>query len=178
MAVMNIMLKNGKTLSAEGAVGQVIRWRTSLSEGATIQLPTKNGTVRVDGRAVGAICCLVGDLSEGDAAAAMMAEPYTHYRSIEGTYQYSEVCHQFEKAEHRLGFTYWRPTSLPEGTYRRIGKDSLLSPEAERKTKEEMEMERLMRPQIYVRIEEEQERMGWKHILGWVIRKLRGVHSV
>lgn len=173
MASLTVLLKNGKSVSAKGAPAQVIGWRTSLSNGETIQLPTDNGTFRVDGRAVGGMACMIEVMEEGDASAAMMAEPYTHYRCGRDIFQYSDMSKQFEKVESRVGMIYWKPTALPEGIYHRIGKDSIITTEWIRKTKEETELD-LMRPSIYVRIEEEQEKMGWKHVFGWIIRKLRG----
>ncbi|MBA4293763.1 hypothetical protein C0431_12445 [bacterium] len=126
MARIDVLLKNGKRLSAEGCVGQVVQWRSLLGAGETVQIPTWNGTMRVDGRAVKGIACETGDLDTGEASAAMMAEPYTHYKNEGKTYQYSEMSKQFEVASKRLGVIVWDISALPEGTYERIGKDSLI----------------------------------------------------
>lgn len=126
MARIDVLLKNGKRLSAEGGVAQVIQWRTRLGQGDTVLLPTWNGSLRVDGRAVSGVSCKIGILSCGDASAAMMAEPYTHYKNDKGVFQYSEVSRQFEKASRGRGVILWEQTSLPEGDYERLGRDSLI----------------------------------------------------
>lgn len=126
MARIDVLLKNGKRLYADGGVAQVIQWRSRLVQGETIQLPTWNGTMRVDGRTVRGVSCEIGSLTEGEASAAMMAEPYTHYRTGEQVYQYSEMSKRFEKASRHGGVIIWEETPLAEGVYDRIGRDSVL----------------------------------------------------
>ena len=126
MAHIEVLLKNGKSLRAEGSVAQVVLWRKQLSEGETLQLPTWNGRMRVDGRAVRGMSCETGALGCEEAAAAMMAEPYTHYRCEGKTYQYSEMSRQFEMAERRMGVVLWDVAPLRQGAYERIGRDSVI----------------------------------------------------
>lgn len=126
MARIDVLLKNGKRLYADGGVAQVIQWRNRLGQGETIQLPTWNGTMRIDGRAVRGVSCDIGELTEGEASAAMMAEPYTHYRSGVVTYQYSEMSKQFERANRMSGVITWEETPLPTGRYERVGRDSII----------------------------------------------------
>lgn len=126
MARIDVLLKNGKRLSAEGGVAQVIQWRKRLGLGESVLLPTWNGTSRVEGRSVSGVSCEIGMLTCGDASAAMMAEPYTHYRNGKGVFQYSEISRQFEKANRNRGVITWEQTPLPEGYYERLGQDSLI----------------------------------------------------
>lgn len=126
MARIDVLLKNGKRLYAEGGVAQVIQWRNRIGQGETIQLPTWNGTMRVDGRTVRGVSCEIGNLTQGEASAAMMAEPYTHYRTGDRVYQYSEMSKRFEKANRNSGVIIWDETPLTEGAYERVGRDSVL----------------------------------------------------
>lgn len=126
MAHIEVLLKNGKRVEGNGSVAQVIQWRGQIGRGETISLPTRNGTYRIDGRAVRGCSCEIGELSLGDASAAMMAEPYTHYKTSDGVYQYSDMSRQFEKAERRLGVVLWEVAALPDKRYERVGRDSLL----------------------------------------------------
>lgn len=126
---LDVSLKNGKRIRSAGCpLLQLILWRNRLIERKTIQLPTDNGTFKVDGRAVRSVLIeRGGPLSTDEAAACMFAEPYVHYRTTDGDiYQYSLVSDEYEVATRRIGTLLWTPVALPEDSWTRIGKDTLL----------------------------------------------------
>lgn len=129
MARLIVTLKNGKQVHSKGCPDmQAFLWRTRLLSGETILLPTDNGTLRTDGRAVSS-ATVDSDtpLSTEQASACMLVEPHVHYRSTSGdTFQFSRVTHDFERAERRPdGAVYWRVDALPETTWVRAGHDTL-----------------------------------------------------
>lgn len=125
---LNVSLKNGKRLvSSLCPLLQVILWRNKLLDGKTVHLLTDGGTFKVDGRAVLSATIDRGAvLSTDEAAACMLAEPFVHYKTEQGVFQYSLVSEEYEVATSHTGPLRWTPAALPEGSWRRLGKDTLL----------------------------------------------------
>lgn len=126
---LTVSLKNGKRIvSSDCPLLQVILWRNKLLDQKTVQVLTDNGQCKIDGRSIrSATIERGGPLSTDEAAACMFAEPYVHYRTGDGrTYQYSLVTDEYEMATRRTGSLHWAPVALPDDTWTRIGRDTLL----------------------------------------------------
>ena len=124
-------LKNGKqVVSDECPYVQAVMWRTRILKGEILNLPTKNGLIRVDGRSVS--FAAIDEyilLTTTEAALCMMMEPHVHYKNEKGeTFQFSETTGDFEKAEARgQDSVSWKISALPNSTWSRIGKDSIVN---------------------------------------------------
>lgn len=130
MPKLVVSLKNGKQLESKDCpFVQAVMWRTKLQNGETIMLPTKNGLMRVDGKSVAFPSIeeyILLDTSQ--AASCMMLEPYMHFKNELGeTYQYSSLSGDFEKAESRGRQVIWEVDALPESTWMRVGRDTIIN---------------------------------------------------
>lgn len=129
MVQLVITLKNGKCVTSEVCpLIQAILWRSKLSDRQTVQVPTKNGTYRIDGKTVLSATVDPGhSLTTSEAAACMLVEPFAHYRNEHGdTYQFSRISGEYERAAKRMHAIHWIPAALPESTWVRTGIDTLL----------------------------------------------------
>lgn len=130
MPKLVVSLKNGKQLESKDCpFVQAVMWRTKLQNGETIMLPTKNGLIRVDGKSVAFPSIeeyILLDTSQ--AALCMMLEPYMHFKNELGeTYQFSSLSGDFEKAESRGRQVFWKVDALPESTWMRVGRDTIIN---------------------------------------------------
>lgn len=127
MKTLQVLMKNRKQIESKPApYVQLIEWRQQLCHHETIQLPTRNGLIRVDGRTVLTSMIDQDLFSTEEAASGMRFEPYTHYECNGNVYQYSLLSRSYERASTRGHIVLWVEDCLPEGEWKRRGKDSLL----------------------------------------------------
>lgn len=128
MVRLVLLLKNGKVVkSSKVPLMQAIEWRERLrsNERERIRLVTDNGVVPMEG------CWLKSYALDGEifttdeAASAMYLSPYTIYECNGEKYQYSLIGKGFEKAKRQKEYHVWSLSALPEGTWRKLGKDVL-----------------------------------------------------
>lgn len=117
--MMRIVLKNQKEVYCPAPYIQCLDIRLRLERGETVQVPTRNGTMKVHGRAVAFTELEDQELTTAEAAAAMILEPYGIYICNDEVYQYSVIGMGFEKMWWKVDHWHWDVCMLPEGTWKK-----------------------------------------------------------